>query len=162
VLACVDGYALGGGCEAALACDFVYATEKSVFGQPEVSLGLIPGFGGCVRLPQQVGPARARELIYSGRRVEAAEAAEIGLVNRVFADRDAMLAAARHVLGAIGRNSPSAVALSKAAINAARGQDVPAGLATELAAFRRAFTTADMREGTAAFLAKRRPAFGRL
>ncbi len=159
VIACVDGYALGGGCELALACDFVYATEKSVFGQPEVSLGLIPGFGGCVRLQQQVGPALARELIYSGRQVEAAEAQRIGLVNRLFADRDGLLAGARQTLASIARNSPSAVALCKATINAARGQDVRAGLEAELGAFRRAFTTPDMREGTAAFLAKRTPAF---
>src|SRR4051812_10467120 len=80
VNACVDGYALGGGCELALACDFVYATPKAVFGQPEVLLGLIPGFGGCVRLRRQVGPGRARELIFTGRHVDAAEAQRIGLV----------------------------------------------------------------------------------
>ncbi|MFD8500094.1 enoyl-CoA hydratase-related protein [Amycolatopsis sp. NPDC059657] len=161
VIACVDGYALGGGCEIALACDFVYATEKAVFGQPEVSLGLIPGFGGCVRLQQQVGPARARELIYSGRTVDADEAHRIGLVNRLFVDRDAMLAGARHMLTAIGLNSSSAVSLCKAAINAARGADVQTGLATELAAFSQAFMTPDMREGTAAFLDKRKPSFDR-
>jgi enoyl-CoA hydratase len=161
VIACVDGYAFGGGCELALACDFVYATEKSVFGQPEVTLGLIPGFGGCVRLQQQVGPARARELIYSGRRVDAAEAQRIGLVNELFPDRDAMLTAARHTLTAIGRNSPAAVSLCKATINAARGQDVRTGLLAELTAFRQAFTTPDRHEGTAAFLAKREPAFPR-
>jgi enoyl-CoA hydratase len=159
VIACVDGYAFGGGCELALACDFVYATDKSVFGQPEVTLGLIPGFGGCVRLQQQVGPARARELIYSGRRVDAAEAHRIGLVNELFPDRDAMLTAARHTLAVIGRNSPAAVSLCKGAINAARGQDVPTGLLAELTAFRQAFTTPGRAEGTAAFLAKREPAF---
>jgi enoyl-CoA hydratase len=161
VIACVDGYALGGGCEIALACDFVYATDKSVFGQPEVLLGLIPGFGGCVRLHQRVGPARAREMIYSGRHVDAAEAYRIGLVNEVFDSRDAMLAAARHTLATINRNSPAAVALCKATINATRGQEVQTGLGVELAAFRQAFTTSDMREGTAAFLAKRKPAFAR-
>jgi len=160
VIACVDGYALGGGCELALACDFVYATEKSVFGQPEVLLGLIPGFGGCVRLQQQVGPARAREMIYSGKQVDAAEAYRIGLVNELFDTREAMIAAARHTLATVGQNSPVAVALCKATINAARGQDVPAGLDIELTAFRHAFTTPDMREGTDAFLAKRKPTFG--
>jgi len=159
VIACVDGYALGGGCELALACDFVYATEKSVFGQPEVVLGLIPGFGGCVRLQRHVGPARAREMIYTGRRVDAAEAQRIGLVNELFPDRDAMLTAARHTLATIGRNSPAAVSLCKATINAARGRDVETGLGIELAAFRQVFTTPDMREGTAAFLAKREPTF---
>ncbi|MBP2326076.1 enoyl-CoA hydratase [Kibdelosporangium banguiense] len=161
VIACVDGYALGGGCEIAMACDFVYATEKSVFGQPEVLLGLIPGFGGCVRLQQLVGPARAREMIYSGRQADAAEAHRIGLVNAIFDSRDAMLAAARGTLATIRQNSPAAVSLCKAAINAARCQDVQSGLQIELAAFRQAFTTPDMREGTAAFLAKRQPAFHR-
>jgi enoyl-CoA hydratase len=161
VIACVDGYALGGGCEIALACDFVYATEKSVFGQPEVLLGLIPGFGGCVRLQQQVGPARAREMIYSGRQVDAAEAHRIGLVNAIFDSRDGMLAAARGTLARIGENSPAAVSLCKSTINAARCQDVRTGLEIELAAFRQAFSTPDMQEGTAAFLAKRQPAFHR-
>ncbi|KAA2252248.1 enoyl-CoA hydratase [Solihabitans fulvus] len=159
VIACVDGYALGGGCEIALACDFVYATKKSVFGQPEVLLGLIPGFGGCVRLQQQVGPGRAREMIYSGKQVGATEAHRIGLVNELFESRAAMLAAARHTLVTISQNSAAAVALCKATINAARGRTVPAGLDIELAAFRRAFSTPDMREGTTAFLAKRKPQF---
>ncbi|MFD0201491.1 MULTISPECIES: enoyl-CoA hydratase-related protein [Saccharothrix] len=159
VVACVDGYALGGGCEVVLACDFAYATRRSVFGQPEVVLGLVPGFGGCVRLQRLVGPAVARELIYTGRHVDAPEAARLGLVNAVFDDRDEMLAVARAVLGRIAGNSATAVSLAKAAVNASRGTTVAAGLAFELDAFREAFTTDDMREGTAAFLAKRRPAF---
>jgi len=159
VVACVDGYALGGGCEMALACDFVYATGKAVFGQPEVLLGLIPGFGGCVRLQQRVGQAKAREMIYSGRRVDAVEAHRIGLVNELFDSRGEMLAAARLVLTDIAANSPVAVALCKAVINSSSGQSVPAGLDIELAAFRQAFTSADMREGTAAFLDKRKPEF---
>ncbi|TQM84626.1 short chain enoyl-CoA hydratase [Saccharothrix saharensis] len=159
VVACVDGYALGGGCEVVLACDFAYATRRSVFGQPEVVLGLIPGFGGCVRLQRLVGPAVARELIYTGRHVDAPEALRLGLVTAVFDDRDEMLAAARAVLGRIAGNSATAVSLAKAAVNAARGTAVAAGLAFELDAFRAAFGTEDMREGTAAFLAKRRPAF---
>ncbi|MFD7655268.1 enoyl-CoA hydratase-related protein [Actinosynnema sp. NPDC059797] len=159
VVACVDGYALGGGCEVVLACDFAYATRRSVFGQPEVALGLVPGFGGCVRLQRLVGPAVARELIYTGRHVDAPEALRLGLVNAVFDDRDGMLAAARAALGRVAANSATAVSLAKAAVNAAAGRTVAAGLAAELAAFHEAFTTADMREGTSAFLAKRRPAF---
>ncbi|NUT50512.1 MAG: enoyl-CoA hydratase [Saccharothrix sp.] len=159
VVACVDGYALGGGCEVVRACDFAYATRRSVLGQPEVVLGLIPGFGGCVRLQRLVGPAVARELIYTGRQVDAAEALRLGLVAAVFDDRDGMLAAAREVLDRIAGNSASAVALAKAAVNASNGTTVADGLAVELAAFREAFTTDDMREGTAAFLAKRRPEF---
>lgn len=159
VVACVDGYALGGGCEVVLACDFAYATRRSVFGQPEVALGLVPGFGGCVRLQRLVGPAVARELIYTGRHVDAPEALRLGLVNAVFDDRGGMLTAARAVLGRVAGNSPTAVALAKAAVNAAAGRTVAAGLAVELTAFHEAFTTADMREGTSAFLAKRPPAF---
>jgi enoyl-CoA hydratase len=161
VVACVDGYALGGGCEMALACDFVYATGKAVFGQPEVLLGLIPGFGGCVRLFRRVGVARAREMIYSGRRVDAAEAHRIGLVNQVFDTREEMFAAARLVLADIAANSPDAVAACKAALRAVDGLPVDTGLRVELDAFRHAFTTADMREGTSAFLAKRTPVFRR-
>lgn len=159
VVACVDGYALGGGCEMALACDFVYATGKAVFGQPEVLLGLIPGFGGCVRLFRRVGVARAREMIYSGRRVDAEEAHRIGLVNQLFDTRDEMFAAARLVLADIAANSPDAVAACKAVINAVDGQPVGTGLRHELDAFRHTFTTTDMREGTSAFLAKRTPVF---
>ena len=159
VVACVDGYALGGGCEMALACDFVYATRKAVFGQPEVLLGLIPGFGGCVRLFRRVGVARAREMIYSGRRVDAAEAHRTGLVNQVFDTREEMFAAARLVLADIAANSPAAVAACKSVINAADGMPVGLGLHVELEAFRHAFTTDDMREGTAAFLGKRSPTF---
>jgi enoyl-CoA hydratase len=159
VIACVDGYALGGGCELAMAADFIYATSKAVFGQPEVLLGLIPGFGGCVRLPRLVGPARARELIYSGRKVDAAEAQRIGLVNEVFDSRADMLAAALRTLHTIAVNSPAAVALCKTAINGAYGQSIDEGLALEASAFRQAFTTSDMREGTKAFLAKRKPVF---
>jgi enoyl-CoA hydratase len=161
VIACVDGYALGGGCELALACDFVYATPKAVFGQPEVLLGLIPGFGGCVRLHRQVGPGRARELIYTGRHIDAAEAQRIGLVNEVFDSREAMLDGARATITAVSRNSRDAVALAKSALNAVRGRTVEAGLELELSAFRTAFGGPDMREGTGAFLAKREPVFGR-
>lgn len=159
VVACVDGYALGGGCEMAMACDFVYATRKAVFGQPEVLLGLIPGFGGCVRLFRRVGVAKAREMIYSGRRVDAVEAHRIGLVNEVFDSREEMFTAARLVLADIAANSPAAVAACKSVINAVDGLPVDAGLRVELEAFERTFTTDDMREGTAAFLAKRTPAF---
>ncbi|WP_309114291.1 enoyl-CoA hydratase-related protein [Saccharothrix sp.] len=160
VVAAVDGYALGGGCELVLACDFAYATRRSVFGQPEVVLGLIPGFGGCVRLQRLVGPAVARELIYTGRHVDAAEALRLGLVNAVFEDRAELLAAARDTLRQVARNSADAVSLTKAVINGVRGRTVPEGLDVELAAFREAFTTPHMREGTAAFLAKRPPVFG--
>ncbi|NUT96556.1 MAG: enoyl-CoA hydratase [Saccharothrix sp.] len=159
VVAAVDGYALGGGCEIVLACDFAYATGNAVFGQPEVVLGLIPGFGGCVRLQRLVGPAVARELVYTGRHVDAEEALRLGLVTAVFDDRHAMLTAAHATLRRIAGNSPVAVSLAKAVLNGVRGRTVPEGLDVELAAFREAFTTDDMREGTTAFLAKRPPEF---
>ncbi len=98
VIACVNGYALGGGCELAMGCDYIFATANAVFGQPEVTLGLIPGFGGCVRLLRFVGPGRAKELIYTGRNVKADEALQIGLVNRVFATKQDLLAGAAESL----------------------------------------------------------------
>lgn len=159
VVACVDGYALGGGCELAMAADFIYATTAAVFGQPEVSLGLIPGFGGCVRLPRIVGPGMAKELIYTGRTVDAAEASRIGLVNRVFDTRQEMLDAAEAALRQVATRSPVAVGLSKSAVNGAVGHPTADALGIERVAFRAAFTSADMREGTGAFLAKRVPSF---
>ncbi|HEY5925560.1 MAG TPA: enoyl-CoA hydratase-related protein [Kofleriaceae bacterium] len=155
VIACVDGVAFGGGCELAMAADFIYATEHARFGQPEVKLGLIPGFGGCVRLLRLVGPARAKELIYSGRDIAAHEAKRIGLVNEVFADRAAMLAAARATLAEIATRSPAAVALCKHVLVNLDGKSTADQLALEAAAFTRAFNTEDKQEGVAAFVAKR-------
>lgn len=159
VIACVNGYALGGGCEMAMGCDYIYATKNAVFGQPEVSLGLIPGFGGCVRLQRFVGPGRAKEMIYTGRKVDAEEALRIGLANRVFPTRDSMLEAARESLAEVAKRSPIAVSICKATINAANGRTTAGALEIETAAFRQAFTTEDMREGTRAFLEKRTPTF---
>ncbi|MDQ3365976.1 MAG: enoyl-CoA hydratase-related protein [Myxococcota bacterium] len=159
VIACVNGYALGGGCELAMSADFIYATARAVFGQPEVSLGLIPGFGGCVRLGRFVGPGRAKELIYSGRTVAADEALRIGLVNAVFSTKAAMLEAAVATLGEIGRRSPVAVALCKDVLRSLEGKSTAERLAVEATAFRRAFESPDKREGVAAFVAKRPPVF---
>jgi enoyl-CoA hydratase len=159
VIACVNGFALGGGCEMAMASDFIYATGNARFGQPEVSLGLIPGFGGCVRLIRYVGPGHAKELILSGRHIKAEEAARLGLVNKVFETKDEMLAAAAATLGEIATKSPAAVATAKAVINATHGLSTEAALDAEAAAFRGTFSTNDMREGTTAFLEKRPPSF---
>ena len=159
VIACVNGFALGGGCEMAMACDFIYATGNARFGQPEVSLGLIPGFGGCVRLIRSVGPGQAKELIYSGRHIKADAAARLGLVNTVFETKDEMLAAASATLAEIATKSPSAVAAAKSVINATPGLSTADALDAEAAGFRGAFSTNDMREGTAAFLEKRPPSF---
>ena len=159
VIACVNGYALGGGLELALACDFIYATENARFGLPEVGLGLIPGFGGTVRLPQRVGPGLARELIYTGRSIPAEEARRVGLVNAVFASKDDMLDAAAATCREIAAKSPAAVANAKRTVDAAAGLPTPEGLAVEREAFGRAAATEDARIGTKAFLAKQQPEF---
>jgi enoyl-CoA hydratase len=159
VIACVDGYALGGGLELALACDFIYATEGSRVGQPEVHLGLIPGFGGTVRLPRAVGPALAKELIYTGRQLGIEEAERAGLVTRRFADREALLAGARETVELIGRNAATAVGLAKRVLVGAAGTPTATATLLEIEGFRDAFRTEDMREGVAAFLEKRDPGF---
>lgn len=161
VIACVDGFALGGGLELALACDVIYATDASTFGQPEVRLGLIPGFGGTVRLPRVVGAARAKELIFTGRRIGIDEAVASGLVLRRFADREALLAGARETVAQIAQNSPVAVAAAKGVLVAAAGRPTDEAVELEIAGFGAAFATDDMREGVAAFLEKRSPGFSR-
>jgi enoyl-CoA hydratase len=159
VIACVNGYALGGGCELAMSCDFIFATESAVFGQPEVNLGLIPGFGGCVRLSRYVGPGIAKELIYTGRNVKANEALTLGLVNRVFSSQQEMLDGALSCLETIARKSPTAVALCKQIINDSVGEATTSALAIEATGFRTAFETEDKREGVSAFLEKRPAVF---
>ncbi|WP_019484052.1 enoyl-CoA hydratase/isomerase family protein [Arthrobacter sp. TB 23] len=159
VIAAVNGFALGGGCELALACDFIYATESASFGQPEVSLGLVPGFGGSVRLQQRVGPSQARELLFTGRRIRAEQAQRLGLVNAVFGDREALLAAAGKTIAEIAGHSPTAIAAVKETMARVEGRPTSDGLAIEADSFKQAFTTSDMREGTRAFLAKEKPAF---
>ena len=159
VLAVVNGFALGGGCELALACDFIYATRNAAFGLPEVTLGLIPGFGGTVRLGGRVGVGLARELTYSGRRLGADDAFRVGLANAVFDTTDAALAAAKETVAAIGANSRSAVARAKATIAATRPLATEDALLVERGEFVEQFATPDGREGTSAFLEKRTPAF---
>ncbi|NYD65531.1 enoyl-CoA hydratase/isomerase family protein [Agromyces atrinae] len=159
VIACVDGFALGGGCELALACDLILATTASRFGQPEVKLGLIPGFGGTVRLPRAVGLARAKELIYTGRTIDAAEAQRLGLVLDVVDSRDDLFDAARTLIEAIAANAASAVGIAKAVLVDSAGRPTDDAVERELAGFREAFTTDEMREGVAAFLEKRAPRF---
>ena len=117
VIACVDGFALGGGCELAMSCDFIYATQKSKFGQPEVKVGLMPGFGGIVRLAKLIGPALAKELIYTGRIISAFEAEKMGLVNKLFKDRDELMLSALKTIDEIARNSSNAITAVKAVFN---------------------------------------------
>jgi len=154
VIAAVNGFALGGGCELALACDFIYAARTAKLGQPEVSLGIIPGFGGTQRLARRVGVARARELVYTGRLVDAEEAARIGLVSAVFEPAD-LLPRARATAEAIAGKAPLAVADAKRAIR--RGADLPLAEANELERqlFAALFATDDQKEGMRSFVEKR-------
>jgi len=159
VVAAVNGFALGGGCEIAMACDYILASENASFGQPEVGLGLIPGFGGCVRLQQYVGIAAARELILTGRRIDVREAERLGLVLRVLPDADALREAAAESLRLAAKQSPTAVAAAKRAVRAAKALPTDQGLAIECDAFVSRFGTPDMVEGTTAFVEKRKPDF---
>lgn len=158
VVAAVNGYALGGGCELALACHIRYASANAIFGQPEVGLGIIPGWGGTQRLARLVGPSRATELIISGNRIDAAAAKNIGLVNDIFG-QDELLDETKSFLKTVLKQGPRAVQLSLEAIN--RGMDVPLaeGLSLEADLFGVAFSTQDSREGTQAFIQKRKPDF---
>ncbi|WP_290732836.1 enoyl-CoA hydratase-related protein [Halobacteriovorax sp. JY17] len=159
VIACVNGYALGGGCEMAMSCDFIFATKTAVFGQPEVKLGLIPGFGGTQRLSKLVGRNRAKEITYSGRNVAIEEAKEIGLVVSVFESKEEMIEAAKVYLSKAMRNSPHAIYEAKRVMNEGNDLTITDGLNVEAKAFGAIFNSADMREGTAAFVEKRKPVF---
>lgn len=158
VIAAVNGFALGGGCELALACDFIYASSKARFGQPEVNLGIIPGFGGTQRLPRRVGSAAARELIYTGKMIGAEEALRIGLVNAVF-EPDALLPKTIEAAEEIATKGPLAVAAAKRLIRDGMDRPLPEANRLEQAAFAEAFGTADQREGMSAFLEKRSASF---
>lgn len=154
VIAAVNGFALGGGLELALACDLRIASENARFGLPEVKLGVIPGYGGTIRLPRLVGRGRALEMIMTGEMIDAAEAHRIGLVNRVVPQAE-LLEAARALLAKIAANGPLAVALALEAVD--RGYDVTLddGFALESNLFGILAATEDMREGMQAFLEKR-------
>ena len=158
VIAAVNGFALGGGCELALACDFIYASTKAKFGQPEVNLGIIPGFGGTQRLPRRVGSAMARELIYTGKMIDAAEALRIGLANAVF-EPDALLQAATSAATEIATKGPIAVAEAKRLIRDGVDLPLPQANKIEQDAFGACFDTEDQAEGMAAFVEKRTPVF---
>lgn len=154
VIAAVNGFALGGGCELALACDFIYASEKAKLGQPEVGLGVTPGFGGTQRLPRRVGIGVARELMYTGRVIRADEAHRIGLVNAVFAP-DELMAAAKKCADTIAGQGPVAVAECKRVMNDGEGRPLPDGNALEVDAFGRCFESPQQKQGMTAFLEKR-------
>jgi enoyl-CoA hydratase len=157
IIAAVNGFALGGGCELAMACHFRLATENARFGQPEVNLGLIPGYGGTQRLTQLVGKGKAMELMMTGAMISAAEALQLGLVNYVVPSAD-LITKTTSLLELIISKAPVAIKHIIALTNIAAVGD-SAGLQKEVAAFGELFDTADAKEGAAAFLEKRQPAF---
>jgi len=157
-IAAVNGYALGGGCELAMACDIRIASDQAKFGQPEVRLGILPGYGGTQRLPRLVGVGKAKELIFTGETIEAAEAERIGLVNRVVPHAD-LMNTTRGLAHKIIQRGPIAVRLAKVSINAGACFGPGAGHVCERLAQTILFGTEDRIEGTTAFLEKRRPNF---
>ena len=156
VIAAVNGFALGGGTELALACDLIVASEKARFGQPEINLGLIPGFGGTQRLPQRIGLMKARELIMTGDMIDAKTALELGLVNQVVAGEQ-LMDAARALAGKLVSKSAFALRQAKSALRAAATSNQDTGLDYEREAFGLVFGSADRVEGTTAFVEKRPP-----
>jgi enoyl-CoA hydratase len=158
VIAAVNGFALGGGCELALGCDFIYASENAKFGLPEVSLGLIPGFGGTVRMARAVGQRKARELTYTGQMISAAEAHAMGLVNKVVPAAELMATVLKTVEMILAK-APVAVGAAKQSINQAWDMDVEQAQRNEAQIFAELFNTDDVKEGTAAFIEKRKPEF---
>jgi enoyl-CoA hydratase/carnithine racemase len=158
LVAAVSGYALGGGCELALACDMIVASETAEFGQPEIMLGIIPGGGGTQRLARVMGKHRAMELVLTGRRISAAEAEGLGLVNRVASKRD-WLDAALELADVVARRPPLAVRFGKQAVLAADETSLSAGLEQERRLFELAMATEDRVEGMTAFIDKRKPEF---
>ena len=157
IIACVNGFALGGGCELAMSCHFRIASENAKFGQPEVNLGLIPGYGGTQRLVQLIGKGRALELLISGGMIDAQSALQYGLVNYVVAQEE-LLANAKSVLAIINTKAPIAVSKCIEAANAVF-DETKNGYQVEVNAFGECFVTADMKEGCSAFLEKRKPVF---
>jgi enoyl-CoA hydratase len=156
-IAAVNGFALGGGCELAMACDFVYASDRAKFGQPEVKLGIIPGFGGTQRLARRVGIAKAKELCMTGDTIDAAEALRIGLADAVWPHAE-LLGKVKELAGRIAGNGPLAVAEVKRLIQLGQSTTLEHAIALEQQSFGLLFATEDQREGMSAFLAKpRRP-----
>ena len=158
IIMAVNGYALGGGCELAMAGDIILASEKARFGQPEINLGIIPGFGGTFRLPRLIGRTRAMEMILTGDMIDAAEAHRIGLVNHVV-PLDQLMTKAKEIAAKIASKSPATVALAKRAINEGLEIDARSAGNLESVYFGMAVGTEDRREGTSAFLEKRKPQF---
>lgn len=157
-IAVVNGFALGGGCELAMACDMRIASTRAKFGQPEVGLGITPGFSGTQRLPRLVGKGKACELILTGDIIQAEEAARIGLVNKVVSPEE-LMDEAMALAGRILKNAPLAVQFSNRAIKSGLETDLDTGIGLEAELFAQCFSTADQKEGMQAFLEKRKPVF---
>ena len=158
VIAAVNGFALGGGTEIAIACDFIYASENAKFGQPEINLGVIPGFGGTQRLPRLIGTNMAKELIYTGKMISAAEALQLGLANKV-APHEELMDEVMKTAEAIAAKGKVSTRAAKQAINRGMDVDLASGCAIEIDAFALCYASPDAKEGTSAFLAKRQAEF---
>jgi len=158
VIAAVNGFALGGGCELAMCCDLRVASENAKFGQPEINLGIIPGGGGTQRLARLIGMTKAKELIYTGDPIDANAAFAMGLVNKVVSP-DNLMAEAKELAQKILSKSSAALSLAKEAINTGFNVDLSAGLDLEGQCFALCFATEDQKEGMAAFMQKRKPEF---
>jgi enoyl-CoA hydratase len=158
VIAAVNGYALGGGLELALGCDFIYASEKARFGFPEVTLGIIPGFGGTQNLSRRIGVARANELIFTGKMIDASKATEWGIVNEIFAPEE-LLPKALETAQSIARLGTLAVASAKTAIANGLNMGKEDGFRYEASLFGVLFATEDQKEGMGAFVEKRKAEF---
>ena len=158
VIAAINGYALGGGCELAMACDVRFASDKAKFGQPEVTLGITPGFAGTQRLARLVGKGRAKELLYTGEIINADEAYRIGLVNKVVPAEE-LMSVVKALAEKILSRAPIAVQLCKAAVNEGLDTDLETGTAYEAEVFALCFATADQKEGMGAFVEKRKAQF---
>lgn len=158
VIAAINGYALGGGCELSISCDLRIASENAVFGQPELKLGVIPCFGGTQRLPRLIGMGIAKELIFTGRQVRADEALKIGLVNKVV-PHESLIEEAKNMMNSILDMAPIAIRYAKAAINKGADMDILNGLELEKDLAALSFATDDKDEGMSAFVEKRKPNF---
>jgi enoyl-CoA hydratase len=158
VIAAVNGFALGGGTEIAIACDFIYASENAKFGQPEINLGLIPGFGGTQRLPRLIGTNLAKELIYTGKMISAEEGSRVGLVNKVTAV-ESLMEEVLNVAREIASKGKVSLRAAKQAVNNGMNADLATGLNIEIDAFALSFSSSDAKEGTTAFLEKRKASF---
>jgi enoyl-CoA hydratase len=157
-IAAVNGLALGGGCELALACDLRIASDKAIFGQPEVNLGLLPGAGGTQRLPRLIGVTKAKEMLFTGDPIDAKEAFRIGLVNRVV-DGKSLMDEAKKIAKKIASKPPIALKVIKSVVNRGLNTDIESALKYEVDGFAILFSTRDREEGIKAFLEKRRPQF---